>query len=82
MATIWVIKKGGRKQRFERGKISRSCRKAGAGPRVFRIVANHVAKKVKNGMKTVRIKKIVVAKLNKYDKEAAKKYKSGKRRRR
>jgi len=67
----YVTKKDGSKQRFSKAKLARGCKKAGAKPAVAKKVANAVAKKVKNGMRTRAIGLIVIRELRKHDKKAA-----------
>lgn len=66
-----VVKKNGSTEAFDKSKIAAGCRRAGASDEVANKVADAVAKKMKDGMKTSKIGEMVIAELKKLDKKTA-----------
>jgi 2-phosphoglycerate kinase len=63
-------------ERFDKGKLRRSVRKAGAKEAHAVIVANKIAAKVKEGTKTEQIWRWVVVELRLLDRKAAETYRT------
>ncbi len=67
-----VRKRSGKLQTFNKNKIVRACKKAGASAKVAVAVAEEVAKKVGNAtIRAERLSKLVIASLRKRSKMAA-----------
>ena len=68
-----VRKRNGTLQTFNKNKIVRACKKAGASAKSAMMVAEEVAKKVGKGtIRADRLSKLVIATLRKVNKRAAK----------
>lgn len=66
-----VMKKNGTLEAFDKSKIMAGCMRAGASEAVANKVADAVAEKVKDGIKTSKIGEMVIAELKKMDKKTA-----------
>lgn len=66
-----VVKKDGSSEPFNKSKIANGCVKAGASREAAGKVADAVAKKAKDGMRTTKIGEMVIAELKKHDKKTA-----------
>lgn len=79
---IKVKKRSGRLQRFNKMKIYKSCKRAGASAKVSRTVMNSVSKRVKNRMSTSKIRKMVLRELGKRSKKSVLEFRKFRKRRR
>ena len=66
-----VVKVDGRVEEFDKEKIVKSCVAAGAPESVAREIADEVASKVKDGMRTTQIRRMVLIRLREKCPEAA-----------
>lgn len=67
-----VRKRSGRLQAFNKSKIVKACKKAGASAKSALMVAEEIAKKVGKGtIRAERLSKLVIASLRKKNKRAA-----------
>ena len=73
---IVLVKVKKRSQEFDKAKLKRSLKRAGAKESHARKVADKIAGKVKEGTKTVRIWEWVIAELKPLDPKAAKAYRT------
>ena len=69
-----------RSETFEKAKLKKSMKKAGAKEAHARKVANEIAGKVREGTKTVQIWRWVIVKLRPLDRKAAEAYRTYRRR--
>lgn len=70
-----VRKRSGRLQTFNKNKIVRACKKAGASTKSAVMVAEEVAKKVGKGtVRAQRLSKLVIASLQKVNKRATRNF--------
>jgi 2-phosphoglycerate kinase len=73
---IVLVKVRKRSQEFVKAKLKKSLKKAGAKESHARRVADKIARKVKNGTRTVEIWEWVIAELRPLDPKAAKAYRT------
>ena len=71
---MYIVKKSGRKQTFNKAKIVRGCIRAGAEKKKAIAIGSIVSKKVVEGMSTRKIGEMVVSELKRRDKKAAAHY--------
>lgn len=57
---VWVIKRNGEKESFDKRKIIRTCMRAGADKKIAERIAEEVEKKIYNGISTEKILKMVL----------------------
>jgi transcriptional regulator NrdR family protein len=73
---IVLVKVKKRSEEFDKAKLKASMKKAGAKESHARKVADKIARKVKEGTKTVRIWEWVIAELKPIDPKAARAYRT------
>ena len=71
-----MVKVRKRSEKFDKAKLKTSLKKAGAKEAHARRVADKIARKVREGTKTVRIWEWVIAELKPLDPKAAKAYRT------
>ena len=69
-----------RSEKFDKGKLKASIKKAGAKEPHARKIANKIAGKVKDGTRTVQIWEWVIAELKPLDRKAAEAYRTYRKR--
>ncbi len=57
---VWVVKRNGQKETFDRKKIIRTCLRSGASKKVAEEIAREVEKRIYNGISTDKILRIVL----------------------
>ncbi len=65
LGTMYVIKAGGTKEKFDRGKIINTCLRAGADKQMAEAVANRIERSVANNVTTHDIYQMIVKELEK-----------------
>ena len=73
---IVLVKVKKRSEEFDKAKLKRSMKKAGAKESHARKVANEIAAKAKEGTRTVQIWRWVIVKLRPLDRKAAEAYRT------
>jgi len=66
-----VRKKNGKLEDFNKNKIVKSCKKAGASAKIASDIANVVSNQIYDGVSTSEIRVIVLRELDRKDKKAA-----------
>ncbi|MBO8181476.1 MAG: restriction endonuclease [Archaeoglobus sp.] len=65
--TPYILKRDGRREKFRRDKIIRTCRRAGASEKTARKVAEEVERKIYDGITTDKVLALVIELLNEYE---------------
>lgn len=71
----YIVKRSGKKQKFNKAKIIKGCIYAGAKRKVAVKVAGTVSKKVFDGMSARKIGELTIVALKRYDKKSAASFK-------
>lgn len=69
-----VLKKDGKKQKFNKKKIIDSCLKVGVSKKVCLDIVDHVINECYSGISTEEIRLMVLEELNRKNEKSAKKY--------
>jgi len=76
---LFVKKKGGSSEKFDKKKLAKSCKKAGASDAVAREIATVVSNEFYDGISTEEIRLIVLRELSRKNEKAAIKYREHKK---
>ncbi len=71
MSNVKVVKVDGRQEAFDKNKIVKSCVNAGASKDVAEKIAGEIEAKVKDGMRTTEIRRMVLRRLRDFNPEWA-----------
>jgi transcriptional regulator NrdR family protein len=74
-----VIKKSGKKQKFNKNKIVKSCMKVGVPKKVCTDIADHIVGECYNGISTQEIRLMVIEELNRRREKSANRYRNHKK---
>ena len=76
MIDLHVIKRDGKKQKINKGKIIKSCMKVGVGKKVCLQIADHVLAECYDGISSDEIRLMVIEELTRKKEKSAKKFRN------